>query len=345
MENVEQQSTAEEAVQYPECEHAEGIYFGMPEETYFAAKALSCSYIKKLIVSEKQFWHCMYNPKKKPDESKKTLDYGKAMHRYTLEPDTFLDAYAFVPKGSPKKPTSAQINAKKKSPKTVEAIRWWEAFAQDMGDRKIAKAAWLEEFAESHQMLQYYPEIKDAFKDGYPEVSIFLKVDGIMFKCRIDYLKADGIEDLKTFSNSREKPIDDTVKDAITYEKYNLQHYIYYLMLKALKKRLRAGTIKVFGDVKEQFLHDLADSEGAYFALVFRESAAPWETRRITLEQAFDEGATPNLYWTNAEQMFEKAIHKFKRCFKKYGIEPWIPATTNYTLSDEEIPQMMYQKY
>lgn len=332
-------------IEFPKCNVAEGIYFGMPENEYHEAKALSNSGMKKLIISPLEFWENFFNPEKEEEETSAQAAYGKALHRYILEPDTFMDRYCFMPEDAPRKPTSSQRNAKKPSADSILAIQYWDEFNKLNEGKELIKQEWLKDFQKAEKMLQYYPEIKDSFKNGYAEVSIFLEIDGIMFKCRIDYLKPSGVEDLKSYSNSRDKPIDETVKDAITYEKYNLQYYIYYWMLLAVKKRLKAGTLKVFGLVNEQFLHDLVDSQITTFALVFQGSAAPYEYRRIELMEADVEGGTPNLYWTNAEQMFQKALGLFKHNWKKYGTEPWIADMTNYALSDAEIPQMMYQKF
>lgn len=335
----------QEAIKYPECSFEEGIYFGLPEEEYHAAKALSCSGMKKLLVSELQGWNYLVNPYKEEDADSNAREYGKAAHRYILEPETFNDAYFSVPDDAPTKPTSRQINAKKPSPDSIYAIRYWQTLMFENKGKRIIKKEWLEDFKAAHEMLQYYPEIKDTFKGGYPEVSIFLKQNDIMFKCRIDYLTPFGVEDLKTFSNSRDKTIDEAIKSSIIYEKYNLQYYIYSNLLKEAKKRLRAGKLKIFGEVKEQFLHDLADHKEINFNLVFQESSAPYETRKIGLIKSFAEGSTPNVYWSNAENMFKKAVERYSDGFRKYGNKPWIGDTTSYILSDEEIPNIIYQQF
>lgn len=334
-----------ESIKYPECSVAEGIYFNMDESIYHRAHALSCSGIKLLLVSELQYWHHNFNPRRVEKDDTPAKAYGKAAHRYSLEPHTFEEVYCFVPDEAPNRPNTRQLNAKNPSADTIRSIEWWEEFNHRNFGKKVAHRDWMPDFKEAYAMLQNYPDTKGCFKDGYPEVSIFIRIDGIMYKCRIDWLKISGIEDLKTFSNSRARPIEESLFAAIKNEKYNLQHYHYSGLLNKAKERLKEGTLKVFDCPDENFLHDLVDYPKIEFNLVFLESEAPFEARTIELVKAMVEGATPNDYWKQAEAMFRKAFDKYRICWAKYGINPWIAERTKFVLTDELIPSIAYQEF
>src|SRR4051794_14699605 len=71
-----------------------GIYFGMPESEYHAARALSCSGIKQLSVSPLNYWHNNLSLDREPPEESYPQRFGKAVHCRLLEPDSFRDRFA-----------------------------------------------------------------------------------------------------------------------------------------------------------------------------------------------------------------------------------------------------------
>lgn len=323
----------------------EGIYFKLDESIYHANHAFSCSGAKKILISELNFWHSTINPEKEPEKETPAKEYGKAAHRYILEPNTFEDVYCFVPDEAPNRPNKRQLEAKKPSADTLKAIEWWDNFNLVNMGKKVADRDWLVDFRNAEKMMQKYEGVKDCFKGGYPEVSIFLKIDGIMHKIRMDYLKIKGIDDFKTFSNSGNRPIEEAIFSSISIYKYNLQYYFYVFVLEEAKKRLKAGTLQSFNCPNPEFLQMLANYPTIDFNLIFQESDAPYEVRKVEMFKALKEGATPNQYWKNAEEMYFKAIEKYKNCWKKYGSEPWISDNAVITLTDELIPSMMYQQF
>lgn len=58
----------------------------------------------------------------------KAKKFGNVLDCLLLTPTQWPKRYAVVPADAPKKPTKAQINAKKPSPESVAAIEWWDDF-------------------------------------------------------------------------------------------------------------------------------------------------------------------------------------------------------------------------
>jgi len=56
---------------------------------------------------------------------------GTPLHKLILEPESFDAEFVMMPADAPKRPTKAQINAKKPSLATLEAIAYWQQFEED----------------------------------------------------------------------------------------------------------------------------------------------------------------------------------------------------------------------
>jgi len=72
-----------------------GIYFGMDEEEYHAVPACSTSGLKKLSVSNMDYWATSHLNPDKPDVQRDYFDYGKAIHAFVLEGEgAYIDRFA-----------------------------------------------------------------------------------------------------------------------------------------------------------------------------------------------------------------------------------------------------------
>lgn len=58
----------------------------------------------------------------------KSKAFGSMLDCLLLTPTQWPKRFAVIPSDAPKKPTKAQINAKKPSPESVAAIEWWDDF-------------------------------------------------------------------------------------------------------------------------------------------------------------------------------------------------------------------------
>ena len=68
--------------------------------------------------------------------STKAMDEGTLLDCLVFEPESFQDRFFIMPEGI-KKPTSAQINAKKPSAETLEQITAWESIQMKIGKRIV----------------------------------------------------------------------------------------------------------------------------------------------------------------------------------------------------------------
>lgn len=68
--------------------------------------------------------------------STKAMDEGTLLDCLVFEPESFQDRFFIMPEGI-KKPTSAQINAKKPSTETLEQITAWESIQMKIGKRIV----------------------------------------------------------------------------------------------------------------------------------------------------------------------------------------------------------------
>lgn len=68
--------------------------------------------------------------------STKAMDEGTLLDCLVFEPESFQDRFFIMPEGI-KKPTSAQMNAKKPSAETLEQITAWESIQMKIGNRIV----------------------------------------------------------------------------------------------------------------------------------------------------------------------------------------------------------------
>ncbi|MEY8688406.1 MAG: PD-(D/E)XK nuclease-like domain-containing protein [Leptothrix sp. (in: b-proteobacteria)] len=188
---------------------ADGVYSVPPtgfvdedNDTYQASDAISKSQLDAIAKSPLHWWHRYVNPDREPSESTPALVLGSAVHAAVLEPDLFLSQYAVAPEDAPKRPTSRQIEAKKPSIETLDAIAYWRDFeAANTGKilltpDQMKAAIGMRDAAHSH------PIARQLLRGGVAEQSVYATCQrtGARVKCRIDYLRSEAgmIVDLKT---------------------------------------------------------------------------------------------------------------------------------------------------
>ena len=110
-----------------------GIYDALPFPDYRGAPGINKSGLDLLHRSPLHYIMQKENPK--PPTPAMLL--GSAFHCLVLEPDTFADQYTCIPPDAPRRPTTAQRNAKKPSGETLEAIAFWEKFEAENSDKII----------------------------------------------------------------------------------------------------------------------------------------------------------------------------------------------------------------
>ncbi|MHC5536685.1 PD-(D/E)XK nuclease-like domain-containing protein [Singulisphaera rosea] len=354
-----------------ECERLQiepGIYFQMPEETYHAAQGLSCSGIKHLTVSKLNYWHRNLNPAREPEDDNGARRFGKAVHSFALEPERFASSFAMklspedypgalvtmedmkafleannLPKSGKKKSDLAERILASGLPAMVwdqelsrhASLHAGKTFLTKEESRKIAAAA---------EVLAADPYASAALSGGMPEVSFFVRdpETGVMLKARMDYVRPRSTVDLKTFSNSRGKPVEKAIFEAIYYEGYHLQCVFYNQVRELARQQLSAGEIPTFGEVSEQWLKDFTDTPDHGFVLIFIESSEPYDLRMILLKQAEASGADLNVFWSSAELRISDMKRLYAECLEKYGNGPWRDQLPPHLLEDTDMPQLLF---
>ena len=96
-------------------------------------------------------------------------------------------------------------------------------------DRRIRIAA---------RMIRQDPELVKAFTGGWAEVTLIWRDErqGVLCKARVDYLKLKAVIDLKSFANSRDRSIRNSIIREIAEHRYSLQPAHYLEGIEAVRK-------------------------------------------------------------------------------------------------------------
>jgi hypothetical protein len=345
-----------------------GIYFDLPEDVYHSARALSCSGMKHLTVSDLNYWHRNINPAPEPDEDTEARRFGKAVHCYALERERFDTSFAMKlskddnpdalvttddlkrfleANGLPKSGKTKQELIDRVTASGLPAFIWdhelerhaalheGKTFLSTDESKRIERAA---------AVMASDPYVCAALKGGMPEVSFFVRdpETGVLLKARMDYVRPRSTIDIKTFSNSRGKPVEKAIFEAIYYESYYLQCVFYNQVREIARRQLAAGEIQTFGDVSEEWLKAFLETEDHGFGLVFIESTEPFDLRFILLKQAEVPGADTNAYWSSAQLRIGDLTHRYAKCLEKYGDAIWRESLPPRVLEDTDMPQLMF---
>jgi hypothetical protein len=330
-----------------------GIYLDMPEADYFAIPALSFSTMKRLQVSPLNCWHHHLNPDREEPKETPAMRFGSALHTAILEPDKFDSRYVqeIVPDDFPgclvtmddlKKwlldhgmPTTAKRKqelidriAQRADPKVDDIPFIWDIeelkFQQQHRDKIIlsrpdmCRLAWIAQAAGQNEY------IRSMLSDGFSEVVFVVREPdtGVLLKARMDYVKPGLIADGKSFSNSKNKPIEKAISDAILYEDYFLQAVLYTYIAKL------AGKSPIL-------------SPEMRWRNIFIESQEPFDIRIIGLSHRGPTG--PNVYWSSAEIRMHGLIRTYANYMERFGKKPWRDVADIKILDDLDCPSILYK--
>lgn len=354
--------------------HAPGIYFGMPEDEYFADDSFSAGGIKSMAQSPLTYWtNSNMNPLK-IERDRKHFALGKAYHKMILEgSEAFEDSFFVMPSiedtpgaidgGAALKATCKEYDLKASGTiadmceRLIDAdpaLQLWplikaEAIEEANGRTVLSKEDWLE-IKMVEMVLARVPSTKHVLPGGVAEVSIFWDQDGIPMKARMDKLKPQGVIDLKTFSNSRGKEIASAVAMEVSAYQYYIQPVVYTAALKAARKMWKAkGTEAVFGDVEGIDLKELFEGEGEprfWFVFVQKGGVPDVLVREFARFETYrGMGATQNAYWRRGELEIERAFSIYRYCMKKFAPgDPWVLDYGLHSFRDEDFPIWMLDK-
>ena len=176
---------------------------GFVEQTnaeYHGGPGTSKSDLALFAQSPLHWWHAKRNPDREMDEEQTASKLlGSAIHSAVLEPDLFPSEYVSVPDDAPRRPTDRQVNAKKPSADTMDAIAWWRDFELANTGKELLTIDQHRTALAVRDAVNRHPIARTLFTGGRAEQSVHA-IDpetGEHIKCRFDYLGGMAV-DLKT---------------------------------------------------------------------------------------------------------------------------------------------------
>ncbi len=190
---------------------APGIYTDLDIDVYHASEGISKTGLD-LIERSPAHYYAEYldtnRPPKENDETPARL-VGHLAHCAILEPAEFDKRYAVLPPDAPRKPTSAQWNAKNPSADSMMAMAWWRDWLAENEGRTVITHEQRETALRQAESVRKIPDIRDALDCGRPEVSAYWRdpVTGVLCRCRPDWVHDAGpgrviLVDVKTYSDA-----------------------------------------------------------------------------------------------------------------------------------------------
>jgi len=357
-------------------EYKEGIYFNMPEDEYHGLPFFSRSFSEEEFISPEDAWvNSARNPDREERESTPAMELGKALHSMILEPKLFKALYVKKPSfadypdmdildstadikvllkevGEKLSGTKAEMIARVEPYIDPDKHVIWgnvmKAFNQNVADHglRVLTDGNQETLSGIAESLERRPDTKSILEEAMSEVTIIWidKETGIKCKCRLDSVRIEAIIELKSFSLQRKKNLYDAMCDAIMYERYYMQYYVYHSALKNVINKINKKQAIVSGDVDAQWLKKfLAVPDKQYFWL-FARTQAPYQCKAIEGRRAFAKGATENAYHHEARNLWETILQSHKRTLDEFGDERPIDDKVEL-LDDAHVPNIMYQGY
>jgi hypothetical protein len=193
------------------------------------------------------------------------------------------------------------------------------------------------------RMILAHPEITQAVKGGYPEVSIFYYCPetGVPVKVRMDYLKMRMVVDLKSFNNSAEKPIDRAIEQAIASRKYNMQHALYEEAVMQARKMVRemgCDAINLPLDIENATglamqnwcLKWANQMDPPAWLFIFQQTG----TAPVTRGKLMPRGTV----FSVTRSRITALKREWAECAKTFGTDPWVDVVPIDEIEDEAIP-------
>lgn len=349
-------------------DYKEGIYFGMSDEEYHGIPYFSRSACEDMIFdpSGKELRYKREHPKQETP----AMQFGSALHCLILENERFHREYA-------RKPSIENMRGKIIL-KSTEDLKLFLANVgekvsgkkADLIDRALPYVdpekflIWdnvLESFHEQveqnnmkvltdddidtldgiYESFSSDPLLPKLIENSKFEVVILWRDEstGVMCKCKLDSIRPEAIVDLKTFSVKGRKSLKRTMQDTVTYDRYNLQFFVYHKAVEDIIKKIKASKASVNGEIDYEWMEKFLESETKLFYFLFMRTQAPYQCDALKLSQSYSEGATPNEYYSSGQFTWETGLTLYKDIF----IDQVERDRTIDDLHDEDIPNIVYQ--
>lgn len=320
-------------------------------EEYDKVRALSYSGMKDLAVSPYRYWYRWINPERPEREETPALRFGNALHCAVLERDEYPYRYCrelvaaeidgclvtiedirgwirdkgFTPKGTRKAEVIAQAQGIDWQVPIFDVIE--SQFNEENKGKSVLSADEWDRVDGASKALLNEPALWPVLEIGRSEVCFVVDhPEGVKLKARMDWITPVLTLDIKTFSQQSGKSIDKCVNDALFYEGYFDQAYMYSLV-----RSLAEGN---------------ASKSGAQTAkphwCAFVESDKPHEVRLRALRPK--NAGEVNLYWEQSRARCSALISSYKWHWDTYGENPWRSAQDVHTVADQDIQQLAYAR-
>jgi len=185
-----------------------GVYDGISNEDYHAGPGISKSGLDLISRSPFHYYSQTLDPDRPPRKVRAGQLEGTLAHCAILEPDEFSKRYVVIPEDAPRRPTEAQLNAKKPSEETVAAIAYWNNFNEEnAGKTVITLDQYLTAWEQSNS-VRNIPDVKELLSAGVAEQSAYwFDESGVLCRCRPDWVHPVGkdsviLVDVKTYSSA-----------------------------------------------------------------------------------------------------------------------------------------------
>lgn len=233
-----------------------GIYFGLPEERYFADSAISRSDIMNLLDTPNTYWaNSWMNKAKKPRDSTAQMDYGSAFDCLLFEPEIFQLKYEVIGGGE------------------------WGT-----GKEKIAYKDYMA-MIDSIRVLREGKNSSLFLSGGVPQVVIVYEENGLLFRTRHDYFTPVVSNDFKTAWSLTEHHI----QKAFAIYGYDIQLNRYKRSRRRFKEQFRRGEAEIYGAVSDKFFNDFMESSLDEFMFIFQRKTAPYPYEILRADEGTDE--------------------------------------------------------
>lgn len=335
-----------------------GVYFGMPEEAYHRAFALSATGIKHLRISPLDFWaRSPLNAERLAEESEAKI-IGRAYHKRIIEGQAAFEAMYAAELDPAEYPEALRTNEELKtaieraggpsarlaSLRKAELIERllqydpaaviWDRLVAAHQERHLGKirlpASAIRRVEIAAAMIEKHPQLRQAFSGGMPEVSVFW-VDaqtGTPCKARFDYLKPRAIVDLKSYENTIGLPVRKAIARCVATYRYHIQAAFYLEGAIAARELIAEG--RVFGEVDAGFPRALLAASERHFLFVFQQKGPAPLARGMVL--------APGLTLDIGREEIADATALFAQCWRAYGADPWLDVSQIETFDPTEFP-------
>lgn len=167
-----------------------GIIHGEPAETYHAAPGVTNHRLLDFArPNVPLLFYRKHVTKEAPDTiGGPALLFGEYFHALALEGEAVADSrFVVVPDVAPRRPTERQVNAKKPSPETVDAIAWWANFDKLNAGKKEISAEDRDLAWKMVSSIREKPKTKALFDFGKPEVVARYQMGSFPIQSRLDW--------------------------------------------------------------------------------------------------------------------------------------------------------------